>query len=269
MRLDKYLAEAAVGSKKIVRNYVLEGQVTVNHQVVVIPATEIDEKADVIRCFERDVIHTGKKYYMFYKPAGCITARKDEECKTVLDYFDTDLAEGIFPVGRLDKDTEGLLLLTNDGEFSNGLMNPKQHVPKTYYFWAFGSIDSEGKQQMLSGVRIGDKEALAMAVSFSIEEEGLYPDLLNQMDSYNIKDVRINPYQQPVLSGYITIMEGRKHQIKRMLKAVGCYVVYLKRISIGQLKLDESLEKGRYRELTQDEVRLLQKTHINDQVENI
>lgn len=256
MRLDKFLAEASVGSKKVVRNFVKDGKVTVNNQVIVEPAANIEENTDVIRHLDKEIVHTGKRYYMFHKPGGCITAKKDLHCKTVMDYFGDANINGLFPIGRLDKDTEGLLLLTNDGDFSHRLMYPDKHVEKTYFFWAFGSLDFQSKEHLKMGIMIGEGEALAKAISIEVEEEGLYSELQFKIKQESIKDIRINPYHQPVVSGYITISEGRKHQVKRMLKAVGCYVVYLKRISIGGLKLDESLKKGQYRELTENEMRL-------------
>jgi len=253
MRLDKFLAESSVGTRKIIRNYVKEGKVTVNNQEILNPAEEIIENTDVIR-YHGEVVHIGKIYYMFNKPRGCITARKDENCKTVLDYFDIDNKNGLFPVGRLDKDTEGLLLLTNDGELNHRLMYPDKHVEKTYFFWAFGSLDFAAKERLKTGIMIGLDEALAKAVKIEVEEEGIYQEFQDKMNIINIKKIKKNPSYQPVASGYITISEGRKHQVKRMLKAVGCYVVYLKRVSIGGLMLDETLEKGQYRELTEKEI---------------
>ncbi len=257
MRLDKFLAEASVGTRKIIRDYVKKGKVTVNNLEVKEPASEVDETKDVIKYLGIEIVHTGKKYYMFNKPGGCITARKDANNNTVLDYFDVNIAKGLFPVGRLDKDTEGLLLLTNDGEFSHRLMHPNKHVEKTYFFWAFGSLDSRAKELLQIGINIGENETLARAIKIEVEEEGNYQDLKDKMDQEKVKDIRKNPSEQPVVSGYITISEGRKHQVKRMLKAAGCYVVYLKRISIGGLMLDESLKEGQYRELTEDEIKKL------------
>jgi len=267
MRLDKFLALASVGTRKIVRNYVQEGKVTVNNQMVEIPAAEIDENTDVIRYLGKKVIRTGNMYYMFHKPAGCITARKDVNSKTVLDFFDVDNIDGLFPVGRLDKDTEGLLLLTNDGEFNHRLMYPDKHVEKTYFFWAFGSLNFEDKEHLKIGINIGDDEALAKAIKIEVKEEGLYQELkdkmnIDEINLHKVKDIRRNSYPQLVVSGYLTISEGRKHQIKRMLKAAGCYVVYLKRVSIGELILDESLEKGHYRELTEDEINKLYRNEL-------
>jgi 16S rRNA pseudouridine516 synthase len=255
MRLDHFLAQASVGTKKSVRIYVKDGRVTVNHQRIDNPALEIDEKTDVIRYLGEEVVHPGMFYYMFYKPAGCITATKDSTSKTVMDYFEDESNKGLFPVGRLDKDTEGLLLVTNDGEFSHSLMFPEKQIEKTYFFWAFGSLDDTARKQLISGVRIGEGEPLAMATRIKVEEEGLYPSLQDRMNLLNLKEIRTDTTRQWVVCGYITITEGRKHQVKRMLKAVGCYVAYLKRVSIDGLLLDETLQKGQYRTLTEDEIR--------------
>lgn len=254
MRLDKFLVEALVGTRKTVRKYIIEGKITVNQQVILDPALDIEEGKDVVRYANRILRQEGKFYYMFHKPAGCITARKDRENKTVLDYFAGEHTDGLFPVGRLDKDTEGLLLLTNDGEFNHRLMHPEKQVEKTYFFWAFGYLDDEAKERLKVGIPIDEEKALAKAIRIDEEEEGMYIDFAHKM---NFKDIRKNPYEQRVVSGYITISEGRKHQVKRMLKAVGCYVVYLKRISIGELTLDETLSKGHYRKLTEEELRIL------------
>jgi 16S rRNA pseudouridine516 synthase len=255
MRLDHFLAQASVGTKKSVRIYVKDGKVSVNHHRVDNPALEIDEKTDIVRYLDEEVVHPGMFYYMFYKPAGCITATKDITSKTVMDYFKDEFNKGLFPVGRLDKDTEGLLLMTNDGEFSHGLMFPEKKIEKTYFFWAFGSLDDVARKQLISGVRIGEGEPFAMATRIKVEEEGLYPSFQDRMNLLKLKEIRTDVTRQRVVCGYITITEGRKHQVKRMLKAVGCYVAYLKRVSIDGLLLDETLQKGQYRALTEDEIR--------------
>jgi pseudouridine synthase len=253
MRLDKFLNEAGIGAKKRIRNDIKSGKVTVNQQIILNPAIEINEVADDIRFLGEVVIHSGKSYYMFHKPAGCVTARQDDGCKTVLDYFDEKHKKGISPVGRLDKDTEGLLLLTNDGDFNHRLMHPDMHVEKTYFFWALGALENKDLKRLQEGVKIRNDEEAAKAIRIEVVKEGKFHEFQNEMNMENTKEVRINPNQQPVVSGYITISEGRKHQIKRMLKAVGCYVVYLKRVSIGGLDLDETLEKGQYREMKEHE----------------
>lgn len=257
MRLDKFLAEAALGTRSDVRNLVKEGKVTVNDIVIKEPAAEINENKDTINYLGKKMIHPGNRYYMFHKPSGCISATKDVKEKTVLDYFAADTAIGLFPVGRLDKDTEGLLLLTNDGEFGHRLMHPDKHVEKTYFFRAFGTLEEEERKHLTTGVIIGKEEALAKSNYIMVESEGTLKEYKNKMDFVNLKTIKVRDDNQRVVSGYITITEGRKHQVKRMLKAVGCYVVYLKRISIGELKLDESLAKGQYRELAETELILL------------
>ena len=257
MRLDKFLAQASIGSRKNVRIYVKEGHITVNEFKIIDPAIEIKEDEDIIKYLDKQVQHLGKIYYMFHKPGGCITARKDDNNKTVLEYFNQDNLHGIFPVGRLDKDTEGLLLLTNDGEFNHKLMYPDKHVEKTYYFWAFGALDQSDLDSLQRGICIGEGEALAKAEKVIVEIAGIYEDYQELLSLENTKENRKIAKQQKVVSGYITISEGRKHQVKRMLRKVGCYVIYLKRISIGGLQLDENLKKGEYRELTKQEIELL------------
>ncbi|MDF2596325.1 MAG: pseudouridine synthase family protein, partial [Clostridia bacterium] len=168
MRLDKFLAEASVGTRKIVRTYVKEGKVCVNEQVVSEAAMEIDEAVDVVNYLGQQVIHTGKVYYMFHKPAGCVTARKDPLHPTVLDYFDKVNSDGLFPVGRLDKDTEGLLFLTNDGIFNHQLMDPENHVDKKYFFWAFGILDIEDKKRLETGICIREDEHLTKPAKIEI-----------------------------------------------------------------------------------------------------
>lgn len=254
MRLDKFLAESSIGNRKMVRTYIKEGMVKVNGDIIREPAIEVNEEYDVIEYLDVEVTYTGKLYYMFHKPAGCITARKDKINKTVFDFFDDVNMNGVFHVGRLDKDTEGLLLLTNDGEFEHQLMYPEKHVEKTYFFWALGSLNEEDKKQLEQGVYIGQGEILTKPAKIKVHKFGGYKELKHEIAIESLDNIDSHNYNQPVISGYLTISEGRKHQVKRMLKAVGCYVVYLKRISIGGLMLDESLEKGQYRFLTEVEI---------------
>jgi len=194
---------------------------------------------------------------MFHKPAGCITARSDENDKTVFDYFQDMNTEGLFPVGRLDKDTEGLLFITNDGEINHQLMYPDKHVDKTYYFWAFGSLDEEQIRQLEAGISINDEEPLTKPATLKVIKSGLFLELKDEIQGTKYEKVKKNRDVQPVLAGYITISEGRKHQVKRMLRAFGCYVIYLKRISVGSVVLDDTLQKGQYRSLSEEEIKSL------------
>lgn len=263
MRLDKFLAESDVGRRKIVRTYIKEGMVKVNGKFITEPAIEINESSDVIEYLSKVVVYTGKVYYMFNKPAGYITARVDAVNKTVFDFFNDVNMNGVFHVGRLDKDTEGLLLFTNDGEFEHQLMYPQKHVEKTYFFWALGSLDEVDKKKLEQGIYIAKGEILAKPAKIEVQKSGIYKEFKEEIPIDNLCNIDSNRYNQPVVSGYLTISEGRKHQVKRMLKAVGCYVVYLKRISIGELMLDESLKSGEYRLLTEVEIEKLLKFHVN------
>lgn len=257
MRLDKFLAEASVGTRKVVRTYVKDGSVKVNGQVITEPAIEINENEDTIEYLNNVVNYTGKVYYMFHKPAGCITARKDDVNKTVFDFFHDVNMDGVFHVGRLDKDTEGLLLFTNDGEFNHKLMCPKKHVKKKYFFIALGSLDKDAIKKLETGISIGDDEELTKPAKVSDVKHGFYEEFDKETPIRKFYNVDTTRYNQPVVSGYLTISEGRKHQVKRMLKAVGCYIVYLKRVSIGELMLDKTLEKGQYRVLKESEFQKL------------
>ncbi|MBU3189060.1 rRNA pseudouridine synthase [Clostridium bowmanii] len=257
MRLDKFLAESDIGRRKKVRTYIKEGMVKVNGDVITEPAIEINASSDVVEYLGKVVVYTGKVYYMFNKPRGYITARVDTVNKTVFDFFDDVNMNGVFHVGRLDKDTEGLLLLTNDGEFEHQLMYPQKHVEKTYFFWALGSLDEHHKEQLGKGIYMGKDEMITKPAKIEVQKCGIYKEFKHEMPIENLCNIDSNNYNQSVVSGYITISEGRKHQVKRMLKAVGCYVIYLKRISIGGLMLDESLKKGQHRFLTEVEIQKL------------
>lgn len=256
MRLDKFLAQSQIGTRKIVRQHVMDGMVKVNGQIVYEPASDINEKADIIEYADNVIELKEKVYYMFNKPAGCITARKDEREKTVFDYFDDLNMEGIFHIGRLDKDTEGLLLFTNDGDFNNKLMSPKYHVDKKYFFIALGSISEYDKKTLENGVYIGKDEEITKPARLENVKRGLYNELEEELNLRKYYDINSDFHSQQIVYGYLTISEGRKHQVKRMLKSAGCYVIYLKRISIGALELDDSLAMGEYRELSDEEIKL-------------
>lgn len=202
-------------------------------------------------------------YYMFNKPKGCITARKDPVHRTVMDYFPEELREAIFPVGRLDKDTTGLLLFTNDGQFDQYLMHPKHHVSKTYYFWVYGEINEDKLNALRQGVNIGrGEEIISKPCEIEIVRYGKYSEFKEEMQLEGCEEVGHNSLLQMVGNGYITISEGKKHQVKRMFRAIGCYVVLLRRTAIGEVKLDCELKEGEYRELTREEVARLYKVGV-------
>lgn len=234
MRLDKFLTEAGIGTRSQIKVYIKKGLVTVNGQRAKAASVHIDETKDGISFQNKLVSYKKNRYYMLHKPKGVVCATKDNVSKTVLQLFAPNLQKGLFPVGRLDKDTEGLLLLTTDGDFSHRLMSPKKHVEKTYYFEAEGSLDKEKIKKLESGIEISKDEPLTLPAKLS--------DI--QQDKQLVK-------------GCLTITEGRFHQVKRMLQAVDCHVIYLKRLSIGQVPLDENLAPGEYRELTDKELQSL------------
>ena len=188
------------------------------------------------------------RYFMFNKPRGCITARRDHRHATVMDYFPEEQRFCLHPLGRLDLDTEGLMIVTDDGMLDLMVMNPERHVAKKYYFWAMGEPDDDKISRLERGVSITDGN-ITRPAKVQVIARAHICDICHLLgDRYRPKLMK-NP-TVPVFSGYITITEGKKHQVKRMLKAVGCCVVYLKRVSIGNLKLDESLAPGEYRPLT-------------------
>ena len=196
------------------------------------------------------------KYFMFNKPKGCITARVDMVHKTVMDYFPQSLNKVIHPLGRLDMETEGLLILSDDGSLDVKLMNPDCHVPKKYYFWAIGKIDREKINSIENGVVLKGQTAPTKKAKFQYVSSKKMRDIEDFLsDRYKNKLMK-NP-TVPVFDGYLTITEGKKHQVKRMMSAIGCCVVYLKRVSIGCLQLDSSLRPGEYRELTENELKML------------
>lgn len=194
---------------------------------------------------------------MFHKPRGCVTARRDARHKTVMDYFPEQMRDILFPVGRLDRDTEGLLLVTDDGALCYDLLMPEKHVSKTYFFWAQGILTEEKISELEGGVKIyRNREDFTAPCKITVTDHSTLrgiKDLLSEDDN----KVSNRRGDLPVTGGIITITEGKKHQVKRMIRYGGCRVVYLKRLAMGRLTLDESLAPGEYRPLTEDEVYLL------------
>jgi len=198
-------------------------------------------------------------YYMFNKPATCITARRDPRHKTVMDYFPEELRDVVFPVGRLDKDTEGLLLVTNDGELTFRLLSPNYRKKKTYFFYAKGVPDEEKLKELATGVNIyADRDWLSAPAEVNITEKLTLGDI----KEFLCEEDRVLAIKKPdlhVIGGFITITEGKKHQVKRMIRYTGPKVVYLKRVSFSGIELDENLKKGEYRALTEEELSILRK----------
>ncbi|HFL2403277.1 TPA: pseudouridine synthase [Clostridioides difficile] len=233
-RIDKILSNLGYGSRSEIKKYCKQGSVVVNGSEVSNPGTQVDTENDEILFNGEEVIYREYIYLMMNKPDGYISATTDKYDPTVLDLIDLSyLAFEPFPVGRLDKDTEGLLVLTNDGKISHRVLSPKKHVPKTYYAKIDGVVTEEDVEAFLEGVVLDDGYKTM-------------PSQLNILKSDDESEIEL------------TIHEGKFHQVKRMFESVGKKVVYLKRLSMGNLKLDESLELGEYRELTDEEVKLIE-----------
>ncbi|HBA46980.1 MAG TPA: 16S rRNA pseudouridine(516) synthase [Lachnospiraceae bacterium] len=230
MRLDKFLCEMKIGTRSQVKDYIRQGLVAVNGIPAKSADRKIDENADKVAFRDRILQYRKYSYYMLNKPAGMVSATVDNTADTVVSLLKEEMHSGdIFPVGRLDKDVTGLLLLTNDGELAHRLLSPARHVDKTYQVTLEHPLSPEDIGRLESGVDIGE-EKLTLPAQVSVVTE----------------DVIL-----------LTIHEGKYHQVKRMLLAVGNGVRSLKRISFGALRLDETLKEGEYRELTPEEIGLL------------
>lgn len=236
VRLDKFLADASVGTRSEVKKYLKSKRISVNGLLSVRPELKIDPDTDRVCMDGKPVNYTRFLYYLFHKPAGCVTARTDALDRTVLDYFPEELRGRLSPVGRLDKDTEGFLLLTNDGVLNHRLTSPSYHLKKTYFAELDQPVPADAVWTFAQGVDIGD-------------DRPTLPAELCILPSMERDD-------GPVYSAELTITEGRYHQVKRMFQAIGLRVTYLKRISMGSLTLGQ-LPKGEYRLLTENEMERL------------
>jgi 16S rRNA pseudouridine516 synthase len=233
MRIDKMLANLGFGSRKEVKKILKDGAVRVNGQIVKDAKQQVDPDKDVVTINGETVEYKEFIYLMMNKPPGVVSATEDLQDETVIDLLEMeDLIFEPFPVGRLDKDTEGLLLITNDGQLAHRLLSPKKHVPKTYFAVIDGEVTERDVEAFKNGVILDDGYKTKPG-ELKILKSGLTSDI------------------------ELTITEGKFHQVKRMFQAVGKRVIYLKRISMGPLKLDETLELGEYRELTDDEIKQL------------
>ena len=230
IRLDKFLADAGIGTRSEVKQMIRKKSVTVNGTPATGPDQKINETSDIVCVSGKAVSLRGFVYYLLHKPAGYVSATKDNLFPTVMELVPK--GDDLFPVGRLDKDTEGLLLITNDGELAHRLLSPRRHVDKMYLAILDKPAEDEDVAKFEAGVDIGDNDLTLPAT------------------------LQILPHNQALL----TIHEGRFHQVKRMFHAVGKEVVYLKRMSMGPITLPEDLEKGAFMELPAHEVNLLRDT---------
>lgn len=233
MRLDKLLAELNIGTRSQVKEFLRQKLVTVNGEVVTRPECKVDPKADQISFRGTPFFYEPFQYYLLNKPGGVVSATRDRLSDTVISLLPQEARRDLFPVGRLDKDTEGLLLLTNDGELAHRLLSPKKHVSKTYLALLEKPLSESDRQLLEEGVDIGEEEKTlpAQAILLNDKKDGIWLRL--------------------------TITEGRYHQVKRMLEAVGNRVLYLKRIRFGPLSLDKDLSEGACRAMTLEEISAL------------
>ena len=232
-RIDKILSNMGYGTRKEVKELISGGLVEIDGIVVKEPGQQVMADSQEIKVGGRKLLYKDFIYIMMNKPQGVISATEDSRERTVIDLLPDEFkAFKPFPVGRLDKDTEGLLLLTNDGQLAHRLLSPKKHVPKTYIAKVAGRVSEEDVEAFGKGVILEDGYK-TMASKLEILVRG----------SISLVEV--------------TIYEGKFHQVKRMFQAVGKEVIFLKRISMGELKLDETLEPGEYRELNEEELRIL------------
>ena len=236
MRIDKFLANQDIGSRSQVKQYIKKGMISVNGTVCKSPEQKIDENTDQISYNGTVIGYQKHHYYMLNKPAGCVSATNDNLHTTILDLLKGSVSvKNLFPVGRLDIDTEGLLLITDDGELSHNLLSPSKHVAKTYFARIDGLVTEEHIKAFKAGLDIGDDKPTKPGTLF-------------------IKSVNPDTSTSEIL---LTITEGRYHQVKRSFEVLGMKVTYLKRLSMGSLALDEALAPGEFRELTDSELQAL------------
>jgi 16S rRNA pseudouridine516 synthase len=237
MRIDKLLSNRGYGSRKEVKSLLKTGAVKVNEKTIKDGKQHINTDEDIVTVYGEEVHYKEFIYLMMNKPQGVISATEDNMHETVIDLLEEeDQLYEPFPVGRLDIDTVGLLIITNDGKLSHQLLSPKKHVPKTYFAKIEGEVTEEDIEQFAKGVTLDD-------------DYETKPGELVILESGSTSEIEL------------TISEGKFHQVKRMFKAVGKRVTFLQRISMGSLALDETLELGEYRELTEEELEKLKNSN--------
>ena len=227
IRLDKLLSNEGIASRKELRAIIKTGRVTVNGNAVCNPETKVESDSDIIRFDGRILKYSEYHYYMMDKPCGILTATEDKEQKTVLDLLPPEVRRmGVFPIGRLDKDTSGLLLITNNGEFAHRVISPKSNIEKLYFAKVDGIPTAEDAEEFEKGLILSDgTKCLPAKLEITGENKC-----------------------------FVTVKEGKYHQVRRMLASRGKHVEQLRRLRIGSLSLDSSLKTGDFRELAQNEI---------------
>ena len=242
IRLDKYLADIGKGTRTELKEMIRKGRITVNGMIIKKPETKIKKGEDTICLDNAPVEYVELEYYLLNKPQGVISATEDRRRETVVDLIDEKSRKDLFPVGRLDIDTEGLLLITNDGALAHRLLAPGHHVDKVYEARCEGLVPDEAVKRFREGMTLADGLSCMPAELEILERKPEDPETGTAAESL----VRI------------TLHEGKFHQVKRMMEEVSCPVLHLKRLSMGPLKLDDTLKPGKYRKLTDKERELLE-----------
>lgn len=232
MRLDKFLVELGKGSRKDAKEYIRKRLVTVNNVIVKSSDIKIDEEKDTVCLNGEKLIYEKFVYIMLNKPAGVVSATFDNKDKTVLDLIHEYKHLNLFPFGRLDKDSEGLLIISNDGKLAHELLSPKKHVDKKYFVIVTGKVNENDVEEFKKGIILDDNEKCKSAALEIIESND-------------------------ISKCYVTISEGKFHQVKRMFECLNKKVTYLKRVTFGNVYLDPDLETGQYRKLSEEEIEKL------------
>lgn len=278
MRLDKFLADMGVGSRSDLKKAIRKSLVTVNGAVEKDPGAQVSAEDHI--CFDGEEIrYAEQQYYMLHKPAGVLSASEDRRQTTVVDLINLNdelVRKDLFPVGRLDKDTEGLLIITNDGPLAHQLLVPKHHIDKTYYAIVTGTITEDDQRAFTRGIRY-DEKLTALPATLRVLSTGKTVADLRRELGFTATSERLlrTRLAGPAFIGAeepaditedslvseveITIQEGKFHQIKKMVKALpgGKEILYLRRITMGALRLDPNLAPGEFRKLSEDEIRIL------------
>ena len=279
MRLDRLLAQEGFGTRSEIKKAIRSGRAAVNGTIEKDSGRQISSD-DEVRFDDKVIARAEFVYYMLYKPAGVITATEDSRTATVLDLLRAPESSGspserqpaqssravqpvlrrdLFPVGRLDRDTEGLLLITDDGQLAHRLLSPGRHVDKVYYAVVTGQVTEEDRRRFAEGLCVDESLTAMPARLLSAAEAARETEQLSGLIPEDPQQL-IPPGTTSFSPVLVTIREGKFHQIKRMFAAVGKEVLYLRRLSMGPLLLDEALSPGEFRELTQEEIRLLRET---------
>lgn len=258
IRLDKFLVEMNRGSRSQIKEAAKKGRIQVNGAVEKKTDRKIDPDMDQVTFDGNPVDYRTFEYIMLNKPQGVVSATEDNLHRTVIDLLEGGGRSDLFPVGRLDIDTEGLLILTNDGDLAHRLLSPKKHVDKQYYAKIEGTLPEDCAERIAAGMTLTDgTEVMPARLEVLTAPADHRPDSppANRQETPAADGAEIP--QNILTEVLLTIREGKFHQVKRMFEALGCRVVYLKRMSMGALALDEGLLPGQYRRLTVEEIKLL------------